>query len=396
MCFDHVLNLAIKDAFKPDDVAEAFRQVTDFINMMNKSPLRLAKLRECWNQLHPNGPAMPSLITYCPTRWIGTYETLTRFLVFRASIELFCSRHRNDPEMELDAKFPDFVRERYWECMEEIRLVLFPLAVVMQALQGEKYPTLAWTTVLFHSLKSHLESRPCADVNYEVFKSFRKALIASLKERFPVGFWTDAHLLAARLHPAIRHINSLGWTVNESNHLRDRADQLLEQAFIRERDRVAADEDAEPDGERGQAQNAPPAPPPADPVLRTRAGDFRAVFSAAETNRLRTFYGDNDGDDADDMEELNRYLRLRPLRSCTDPLDEWKRMEGEFPILARLARCYLAIPATNASVERLFSAAGNVYSEKRKALDPDTATAVIFLYSNRHFFWPSAPKRRRE
>ena len=70
------------------------------------------------------------------------------------------------------------------------------------------------------------------------------------------------------------------------------------------------------------------------------------------------------------------------------PLKERKRIEGEFPVLARLARRYLAIPATNASVERLFSDAGNVYSEKRKALDPDTASMVIFLYSNRRFFWP--------
>ena len=130
-------------------------------------------------------------------------------------------------------------------------------------------------------------------------------------------------------------------------------------------------------------------------LIRTRVGFFQPSFTAAEQNQLRQFYNIQDEAEEDvELEELNRYRRLQPLRACADPLAEWKRIAGEFPVLARLARRYLAIPATNAAVERLFSAAGNVYSEKRKALDPDTAAAVIFLYSNRHQFWPSTKRPR--
>jgi len=83
---------------------------------------------------------------------------------------------------------------------------------------------------------------------------------------------------------------------------------------------------------------------------------------------------------------------LQPLSADrnADPLKVWADLEasGEFPILAKLAKIYLAIPASNASVERLFSAAGNVYSEKRGGLDPETAIAIVFLYANKHHFWP--------
>jgi hypothetical protein len=49
-------------------------------------------------------------------------------------------------------------------------------------------------------------------------------------------------------------------------------------------------------------------------------------------------------------------------------------------VMARLARRYLAMPATSASVERLFSVAGQVVTAKRARLDPTTVTLLVFLH----------------
>jgi len=55
-----------------------------------------------------------------------------------------------------------------------------------------------------------------------------------------------------------------------------------------------------------------------------------------------------------------------PFFKENNPLDEWRRgAEHLFPWLGVLARCVLAIPATSAAPEHLFSTAGNVMTKKR-------------------------------
>ena len=58
----------------------------------------------------------------------------------------------------------------------------------------------------------------------------------------------------------------------------------------------------------------------------------------------------------------------------------WKEHAAQFPYLSQLARRYLAMPATSASVERLFSVAGQVVTAKRANLDPKTVTLLVFLH----------------
>jgi hypothetical protein len=55
-----------------------------------------------------------------------------------------------------------------------------------------------------------------------------------------------------------------------------------------------------------------------------------------------------------------------------EPLQFWKRNARRFPVLAAMARDYLAAPASSASSERLFSAAGNFLTPKRNRLSPST------------------------
>ena len=69
-------------------------------------------------------------------------------------------------------------------------------------------------------------------------------------------------------------------------------------------------------------------------------------------------------------------------RRWGDPLAWWKTNEIRFPTLAKLARVYLAIPATSAPSERVFSKAGQVIGQLRSKLSPSTASMIIFMKSN--------------
>ncbi len=52
-------------------------------------------------------------------------------------------------------------------------------------------------------------------------------------------------------------------------------------------------------------------------------------------------------------------------------------------IMAGIARCYLAIPASSAPSERIFSKYGLVWEKKRGNLVPETANDVVYLHEAR-------------
>ena len=65
-----------------------------------------------------------------------------------------------------------------------------------------------------------------------------------------------------------------------------------------------------------------------------------------------------------------------------DPLKWWKQNQGHFPILARLARVYLAVQATSAPSERVFSVASRLIAARRTRLDPNIAGKALYVSEN--------------
>ena len=68
------------------------------------------------------------------------------------------------------------------------------------------------------------------------------------------------------------------------------------------------------------------------------------------------------------------------------PLDKpilkwWKENQSLLPTLSKIAKDYLAIPATSAPSERLLSEAGNLISLKRVGLSGDSVEANMILQS---------------
>ena len=66
----------------------------------------------------------------------------------------------------------------------------------------------------------------------------------------------------------------------------------------------------------------------------------------------------------------------------TNPLSWWKTKEPLYPRLAKIARKVLAIPATSAPSERLFSVAGITIANDRARMLPERADKVIMLREN--------------
>ena len=120
--------------------------------------------------------------------------------------------------------------------------------------------------------------------------------------------------------------------------------------------------------------------------------------------KMVDFGGDNDVYDFDEIkqpelsavDEIARYRRrvqpwdiqrdggVQPDLS-KDPLDFWRGQTQQFPILQRLARKYLAIPGSSASVERLFSYTGNRVGKKHASMGDDLLLSMMLCRSIRKF-----------
>ena len=75
-------------------------------------------------------------------------------------------------------------------------------------------------------------------------------------------------------------------------------------------------------------------------------------------------------------DEFQRYLKEAEINfRIDDPMDWWRKHESYFPQVAKLARKYLAIPASTAPSERVFSTAKNILHAE-KMMEPLTRTAA--------------------
>lgn len=85
-------------------------------------------------------------------------------------------------------------------------------------------------------------------------------------------------------------------------------------------------------------------------------------------------------------EEMREYEKMKVAfdesHLVFNILSWWQCNSAAFPILSKFARYIHAIPATSSASERTFSAAGNIITDKRSCLLPDTLSSMLLLKSN--------------
>ena len=81
-------------------------------------------------------------------------------------------------------------------------------------------------------------------------------------------------------------------------------------------------------------------------------------------------------------QELVCYKSEGNISLDSDPLAWWKSNQEKYPILSKLAKTYLCIPATSVASERIFSTAGDVVTAQRSCLSADQVDMLIFLKKN--------------
>ena len=80
--------------------------------------------------------------------------------------------------------------------------------------------------------------------------------------------------------------------------------------------------------------------------------------------------------------EVEEYLKEDKILFNQCPFNWWFNKKNKYPVLSKIARIFLAIPATSTSSERLFSDAGNLMTSKRSNMDSELFKRIMFLKKN--------------
>jgi hypothetical protein len=87
-------------------------------------------------------------------------------------------------------------------------------------------------------------------------------------------------------------------------------------------------------------------------------------------------------DQPQSSDEVAEYLKEDKIKFTQNPFEWWMNKKSKYPVLARLARIYLAVPATSTPSERLFSDAGNLLTPKRSRINAELFKRMMFLKRN--------------
>jgi hypothetical protein len=77
--------------------------------------------------------------------------------------------------------------------------------------------------------------------------------------------------------------------------------------------------------------------------------------------------------------EYTKWMKQPVMKRETEILRYWASKEYEFPTIARMARDHLAIPATSAPSECVFSVGGDIITKKRNRLGADNTRRLLCL-----------------
>ena len=107
---------------------------------------------------------------------------------------------------------------------------------------------------------------------------------------------------------------------------------------------------------------------PTQGELNDSDGELKPRSDLDELLGISTASMDFDVSSVEGEAQLQAYMQVQQVPNDTDPLMWWKQHQQEFPDLSRMARQYLAVPATSASPERFFSRVGLVQTDLRGRL----------------------------
>ena len=281
-----------------------------------------------------------------PTRWNSSYYMLKRLVEQRKAVSA--------ANAEADASFD--LTAAQWKLAEKVIKLLLPFEEATEDISSDS-SSIALFIPIVNSLNKLLQ----VDEEDHGIMSMKRKMLLSMQNRFASCETEDLYCLSTLLDPRFKNrvFSSQSSMISSKERLISRCEDYL-----------------------GSSQSVACEPDTSSVPKRPRKDDSASVLWAQVDEMMKVHDGEPDDDYIVVQKMVNAYLSETNAPQHSNPLLYWKEKQASWPLLATLARKYLAPPCTTVPSERLFSTAGNVVTDKRTRLDAEKVEMLLFLNKN--------------
>lgn len=339
------------------------------------------------------------------TRWWSTFRALRRARILSRIIQSLVVLG------EIDCEIPS---PEEWAILHQTELALETMAHFQEALEGEKYVTASLVPIaVFQVRKKFLEVlnnqetlAPVCDLTRILLADFDKRYVptadnSGTKLSFKWGASVGARnryntihhffFVAAFLDPQVKNMLKKRFlTTDNYQLLRREIQKLIEVEAAKQMGKSMNKQHTETPIQT--EQNMTSTTTTITPASAKTAIMFDGLIDLEEDEEDDDDEGGENNFEKDlrDManEELDRFDKIQTLPllnrdgSYVNPLPWWRENASRFPLLSELAHVYLAIPATSAPSERVWSRASRILMYKRSVMKPEVAQGMMFVMEN--------------
>jgi hypothetical protein len=403
-CFDHLLETITGVMFNSDK--QIMTNARALISHFNHSSQAEGKLKALQSSLYPDQQPI-TLIQDVSTRWWSTWLMCERLIKLETCLDTL---HRvGDIPLKLS--------DAEWSHLKHVIKILGSFTVVEKLMEGENYVTISCIPIAVFCLRSHLTARleEYTAMNQPVFVDCLKKMLTLFNIRFGEGtpgtvlkeHLTRGHrqirkgipyvaLISCAIDPRTKNLG--GIPIEEHSNLWDMVRKAMKDVYfetyepnlrpVGEESTSNANAIEDDSGEFGIFAQLKHFDEYYDDLSTIPSSAVSAFASSPASNVINS--GTTEADIAVE-EELLHYIRKVSRKDyyvvqtkeevvIFDPLKWYQQNENRFPLLSKLARRFLCIPATSASSERVFSCAGNVVTSKRNRLNVENVEALVVLH----------------
>ncbi|KAK7934311.1 hypothetical protein WMY93_005207 [Mugilogobius chulae] len=324
-CFAHTINLASQKATGLNQVSRLLGKVRKIVTFFHRSTTAAHILQSKQEML--NVPKH-KLIQDVPTRWNSSYDMLERYLEQQAAVYSALTEKALKKNKDINT-----LNDQDVVMAEELLDVLKPLKTITTLMSTESTASVSMILPLKTTVLHSMQARPG---DSPTVRDIKVAIKENLEDRYSACY-SFLHKCTA-MDPRFKSLPHLD-------------DEQREQIFndviaevIKTKEQAATDIETlvETSDDPGPSTSTQPLPPPAKKsAMMTEL--FGELFQTQAQDDEPTFLEQV-------KEEVCKYRGSGCISLEADPLLWWKANEATYPHLAKMAKCYLSIPATSVPI----------------------------------------------